>query len=98
MQAIFPYLPDIMTMSPSIAIAVVYLSLTLCASIFLSLDKQDNFDRMFLMVILTGSIFGISLSIGGVLQNEIPDAITLSEFYDLTIHEEFLIALWKSVV
>lgn len=93
MQSVMDYLPEIMIMSPSIAIAIVYLALTLCASIFLGLDKGGEFDRMLLMVILTGTILGISLSIGGVLQKELPESLVLSEAYNLTIHEEFLIAL-----
>lgn len=93
MQSVMDYLPEIMIMSPSIAIAVVYLALTLCASIFLGLDKGGEFDRMLLMVILTGTILGISLSIGGVLQKELPESLVLSDAYNLTIHEEFLIAL-----
>lgn len=98
MPFILPYLPHLATMSPSIAIAVVYLTLTLCVSIFMSMDGSNDFDRMYIMAILTGAIFAISISIGKVINTDVPEAFAPGTLENLSIHEEFLIALTVEMI
>jgi len=98
MPFILPYLPHLATMSPSIAIAVVYLTLTLCVSIFFSMDGSNDFDRMYIMAVLTGAIFAISISIGKVINSDIPEIFAPGTIENLSIHEEFLVALTVEMI
>lgn len=93
-------LPIVISMGPSIGIAVTFLGLTLFVSFFFDWNQAEGLERLIVIIMMTIIIFGISLSIGNVISYEFVETVDESSDEsivlvdeEITVHEEFLIAL-----